>query len=209
MTNFASNYTPRLKVRFTVDGVQQSSLIRLPRTPTPTTTEFTNLATAWEAATSDLFAAAGLEAADSKSQVDTLSAEYAMADEDLFLPLPGYTGSELQEGDDSGGAASPLTLATLISITGRTAGGSRITLFWQGMRLSTGGAGTNFTDWRLSESEVASLTAVFDDHFATVVGPPDNMFNLLAGPDGMAAAYFRRYLNVRVSARRINKQRSL
>jgi hypothetical protein len=209
MADHASNYTPRLRIRFTVDGVQQSSLIRLPRSPTPTTADFTNLATAWEAAATDLFAAAGLEAADSKSQVDTLSAEYAMADEDLFLPLPGYTGSELQEGDDSGGVASPLTRATLVSITGRTTGGSRIVLFWQGMRLQTGAAGTNYNDWRLSESEFASLTSVFDDNFTTVVGPPDNLFNLIAGPDGLAAAYFRRYLNVRVSARRINKQRNI
>jgi hypothetical protein len=209
MTDHATNYTPRLRVKFTVDGVQQSSLIRLPRSPTPTTADFTNLATAWEAATSDLFAAASLEPADSKSQVDTLSAEYAMADDDLFLPLPGYTGSELQEGDDSGGAASPLTRATLVSITGRTTGGARIVLFWQGIRLSTGAAGTNYNDWRLSESEFASLTSVFDDNFVTVVGPPDNLFNLIAGPDGLAAAYFRRYLNVRVSARRINKQRNI
>jgi hypothetical protein len=198
-----------MRIRFTVDGVQQSSLLRLPRSPTPTTTEFTSLVNAWETATTDLFGAVGLEGTDSKAQVDTISAEYAMADEDLFLPLPGYTGSELQEGDDSGGAASPLTLATLISITGRTAGGSRITLFWQGMRLSTGAAGANFVDWRLSESEVAALTAVFDDNFAAVAGPPDNLFNLIAGPDGLAGAYFRRYINVRVSARRINKQRSL
>jgi hypothetical protein len=209
VTNFASNYTPRLRIKFTVDGVQQSSLIRLPRSPTPTTADFTNLATAWEAATSDLFSAASLEPADSKSQVDTLSAEYAMADDDLFLPLPGYTGSELQEGDDSGGAATSLTRATLISITGRTTGGARIVMFWQGLRLSTGAVGPNYTDWRLSESEIASLTSVFDDNFVTVVGPPDNLFNLIAGPDGQSAAYFRRYLNVRISARRINKQRNI
>lgn len=208
MTNFATNYTPRMRIRFTVDGVQQSSLLRLPRTPTPTTADFTNLAVAWEAATADLFGAASLEPADSKAQVDTLSAEYAAADEDLFLPLPGYTGSEIQEGDDSGGGPTPLTLATLVSVTGRTTGGGRIILFWQGMRLSTGD-GANYADWRISESEAASLTSVLDDNFATIVGPPDNLFNLIGGPDGLGAAYFRRYLNVRVSARRINKQRNI
>jgi hypothetical protein len=204
MTNFASNFTPRARIRYTADSIEHSALLRFERdTALWDEAKAIELVEAWRSAMSDVYGLTGLQVGDSRAAVEIISAEWADQDSDLFLPLvPSAT--EVDAGDDTSGVATPLSRAVLLSITGKSTQGKGITLYLWGARVSAG-MGAVYSDWRLDGGELATLGATWAAHLdPTVVG---SLADLLAGPDGERVAFFRQRLNVRVSASAINAAR--
>jgi hypothetical protein len=204
MTNFASNFTPRARIRYTADSIEHSALLRFERgTALWDEAKAIELVESWRSAMSDVYGLTGLQAGDNRAEVSIISAEWADQDSDLFLPLVP-TSTEVDAGDDTSGVATPLSRAVLLSITGKSTQGKGITLYVWGARVSAG-MGAVYADWRLDSGELATLDATWAAHFdPTVVG---SLADLLAGPDGARVAFFRQRLNVRVSASAINAAR--
>jgi hypothetical protein len=204
MTNFASNFTPRARIRYTADSIEHSALLRFERdTALWDEAKAVELVEAWRATMSNVYGLTGLQGGDNRAAVEIVSAEWADQDSDLFLPLVP-TSTEVDAGDDTSGTATPLSRAILLSITGKSTQGKGITLYLWGARVMVGMGGT-YADWRLDSGELATLASVWASHFdPTVVG---SLADLLAGPDGERVAFFRQRLNVRVSASSINAAR--
>jgi hypothetical protein len=204
MTNFASNFTPRVRIAYTSDSIEHSALLRFERnTALWDEAKAIELTEAWRSAMSDVYGLTGLQFGDNRAAVEIVSAEWADQDSDLYLPLVP-TATEVDAGDDTSGSATPLSRAILMSITGKSTAGKGITLYVWGARISAG-MGAVYSDWRLDGGELSTLPAAWATHFdPTVVG---SLADLLAGPDGERVAFFRQRLNVRVSASAINAAR--
>jgi hypothetical protein len=204
MTNFASNFTPRVKIFYTADSVEHSALLRFERdTALWDEAKAIELVEAWRLAMRDVYMLAGLQGTNNRAAVEIVSTEWADQDSDLFLPITP-TATEVDAGDDTDGLSTPLSKAILVSITGKSTAGKGITLYIWGPRILAG-IGATYADWRLDGGELSTLPAAWATHFdPTVVG---SLGDLLAGPDGERVAFFRQRLNVRVSASAINAAR--
>ena len=204
MTNFASNFTPRARVKYTADSVEHSALLRFERdTALWDEAKAVELVEAWRLAMRDVYMLTGFQGANNRAEATIISAEWADQDSDLFLPIVP-TATEIDAGDDTDGLSTPLSKAILVSITGKSTAGKGVTLYIWGARILAG-IGATYADWRLDGGELATLAAAWSTHFdPTVVG---SLADLLAGPDGERVAFFRQRLNVRVSASAINAAR--
>jgi hypothetical protein len=204
MVNYAPNFTPRARITYTADSVEHKALLRFERdTALWDEAKAVELVEAWRAAMSNVYGLTGLQVGDNRAEASIISAEWADQDSDLFLPL-SPTSNEIDAGDDTSGSATPLSKAILLSITGKSTQGKTITLYLWGARV-VAGMGSSFSDWRLDSGELSTLEATWASYFdPTVVGC---LADLLAGPDGERVSFFRKRLNIRVSATAINAAR--
>lgn len=204
MPNFASNYTPRIKIEYVVDDVPHNTIIRFQRDASVDIVAMQALTEAWRAAMEDVLEMTNFQGATNQAKADIVSASYSDQDEDLFIPFAPSV-LPITAGDDSGGDPTPLSRATLTSITGLSTEGKKVVLYLWGARAQAGTT-SPFADWRLGPSELTDIPTVWSSHFdPTTVG---SLAELMGAPDGQPVSFFRQRLNVRVSAKAINAARS-
>jgi len=146
MPDYAPNYTFRYKIRYSTMGGTHTMQFRFPRATAPA-----------GAATARLYVAAFLTELLAIMWTDwtILSASYAEADSDVFLPAPlpaGIIG-------EVNGAGNPISQRALsLSFVGRSVGGHRHAVYVYGLAFqpySSAGA----LDFRLYGTENANIDA--------------------------------------------------
>ena len=163
MTNYASNFTPRVRAVYTADNVEHSVLLRAPAGEAFLEADAQALLEAWRLAMSATLGMVGLQVGDNRAAVEILAAEYAQEDENLFLPF-APTGTTVDPGENTSGNATPLSKAVLLSFTGKTVQGKSATLYLWGARIAAG-MGGYYADWRLGATELIGLAGVMSTQF--------------------------------------------
>jgi hypothetical protein len=195
----ATDITRRLRLELKIDSQTQYLLLRVRDTvgegwQDTVATEFV------EWLSSDLLGGGLLEGASDKSQIDLLSGAYADIGSDFFIPTTLTDIGEIQAGDS--GTETPLTAATLVSFSGRSAGGVG-RFFLRGLHVTTYSG--DYSDFRLSSAENTDIETAL-----TELDPDTgSLGQLLCATDNTPILYWKPYMNVSVSRRYINHARSL
>lgn len=184
MSDFAPNYTARYRYRYSSLGKTHSQTWRV------------------IAGTTDPAAVAakvGLYLADMAGDLyadfHIISAEFALADSDVFLPAPlpdEPTGAVSVGAGDAGFAA------IAISFVGRTIAGGKARMFQYGTALGIPLHSASGADWKYLSSE--------DEHISDAVVRLNETSPAIVGNDNEAVVWYE-YVNVKPNDRWVRKLR--
>lgn len=150
LNKYAIDFTPRHRVRYRVGSDIVSSTYR-PVNPTSDAA----LVLFWEL----LLAVKGaLEPTDTIAPLSFLSADYALVDSKVFLPL---TVTTTLTGMSATGTMTSLNRASLLSFVGKGNDGTKSTIYLPGMAIEPGNT-TGMSNWRYEASEISSWGDIED-----------------------------------------------
>ena len=150
LNKYAVDFTPRHKVRYRVGSDIVTSVYR----PVNATAE-TALVLFWELL---LVVKGALEPTGTVAPLSFLSADYALADSRVFLPLNVTTSLT---GMNATGTMTSLNRASLLSFVGRGNDGTKSIIYLPGMAIEPGNTvGQN--NWRYEASEIGSWGDIED-----------------------------------------------
>lgn len=166
MADFAPNYTARYRIHYTVLGKSHSMLWRV----ASSVTDPTGIASKVELFLDDMSPALF-------NDFTVTSADFALADTDIFLPAPAPASPTGAASFPSGAGA---VAANAISFVGRSTAGGKSRMFMYGIAYEVGGYTTRSTDFRFTSAENAEISDAIvrlnetspalvanDDHVAT------------------------------------------
>lgn len=159
LNKYAIDYTPRHRVRYRIGSDIVSSTYR----PVDPTSEAA-LVLFWELL---LLVKGALEPTTTIAPLSFLSADYALVDSKVFLPLA--TTTPLTNVSATGTMTS-LNRASLLSFVGKGSDGTKSVIYLPGMAIEPGNT-TGMNNWRYESTEISSWGDIDDalNAFSAVV----------------------------------------
>jgi len=204
MANFHPNFTPRIVIKYDIDGERHSATIRAVRDVVLDQTMALDYVGRWQGfwvAVIGQLSSSGVEPGATIEE-----ALFAQQDSDIFIPISGAAGLVLSVEDNSTRGASAIDKALLYSVTGRAESGKKIVLYFWGIRRTDLETNVVYEDWRWDGGEIPAIVAEIGNKLQPT--SVNELGEVLAAPDGSPLAFTRPRMNVRPGAKAINRARS-
>lgn len=184
MADFAPNYTPRFRTKYSVSGATHHMTVRVARG----VTDFSGIATKIGAVL-DAFAAGILP------DFTILGADAALTDSDVFLPVdpPAFGGGEA----DASGLTSAIK-AVQMSFPGRGSGGTRSIVYLYGTAFAPNVTTAIRNDFRITSAENADVAAA--------ITAWSELAPSLVANDGTPVSFYS-YVNIKYNDHWVRKAR--